>query len=77
MDFTVDSMLITTPRRRPRDGVVPTPMISSCPVALNSPMMAQTFVVPMSSPTIELLGCHRLYPSFILYTTSPPLKSSS
>ena len=23
MDFTVDSMLITTPRRRPRDGVVP------------------------------------------------------
>ena len=34
MDLTVLSMLMTTPRRRPREGVVPTPMISRDPVSL-------------------------------------------
>jgi hypothetical protein len=53
MDFTVLSMLITTPRRSPREGVVPTPRISRLPVSLIAPTMAQTFVVPMSNPTIS------------------------
>ncbi|CAI8032528.1 hypothetical protein GBAR_LOCUS18385 [Geodia barretti] len=52
-DRTVASMLMTTPRRSPRDGVVPTPMISrrpSCPICA---MIAHTLLVPISSPTIR------------------------
>src|SRR5512137_2409693 len=65
MEATVLSMLITTPLRKPRDGLVPIPMISS-PSSETLPTMAQIFVVPISSPTMML---SRL-PVFMV---SPPL----
>src|SRR5262249_60777836 len=51
MDSTVLSILTTPPSLRPRDGWIPTPSTSTTPSLLASPMMAQIFVVPMSSPT--------------------------
>src|SRR2546427_3797177 len=54
MDSTVLSILTTTPFLRPRDGWIPTPSTSTTPLLLMSPMMAQIFVVPMSSPTTIL-----------------------
>jgi len=48
---TVESMLTTTPRRRPRDGAVPTPTMSRPPSGDGRAMTAQIFVVPTSSPT--------------------------
>ncbi len=50
MDETVLSILITTPLRKPRDGVEPIPMISISPSTC-SPTMAQILVVPISRPT--------------------------
>jgi hypothetical protein len=52
IESTVESMSITTPFRRPRDGWVPIPAMS-----IRSPFCsattAQIFVVPMSRPTIS------------------------
>src|SRR5687768_126856 len=54
MDWTVESMLTTTPFLRPREGWEPRPMTSRLPSACISPTSATTFDVPMSSPTIRL-----------------------
>ena len=56
IDCTVESMLTTTPRFRPREGCEPTPTTSMVPSAISSPTMATTFDVPMSSPTIRFLS---------------------
>ncbi len=50
-DSTVLSMSTTTPLRRPRDGLDPTPMMFTVPSSVTSATMAQIFVVPMSNPT--------------------------
>src|SRR6476469_9387756 len=58
IDATVESMLTITPFLRPREGWVPTPMISR-PSGPISPTTHAIFVVPMSSPTMmseDLLG---------------------
>src|SRR6266545_1696933 len=52
MDSTVESMLTTTPLRRPRDGLTPTPMMSRLPTGDHSAITQQIFVVPTSSPAI-------------------------
>jgi hypothetical protein len=49
----VDSMLTTTPLRRPDEGATPTPMISKTPFSLYSPTTARVLAVPMSRPTIR------------------------
>src|SRR5882672_247515 len=54
IDCTVDSMLTTTPFLRPREGCEPMPITSSVLSACNSPTMATTLEVPMSSPTMRL-----------------------
>jgi hypothetical protein len=51
MASTVESMFTTTPRRRPREGALPTPTTSRAPPGLGAPITAQIFVVPTSSPT--------------------------
>src|SRR5579885_2618408 len=51
MDSTVLSMLTTTPLRRPRDGLDPTPTMSTPPSSVTWATTATTLVVPMSSPT--------------------------
>src|SRR5690554_5238612 len=48
----VRSRLTTTPLRRPSEGTVPSPMMSSTPSEATSPITVQIFVVPMSSPTM-------------------------
>ena len=57
IELTVASMLTTTPRRRPFDGAVPMPMMST-PSSVTSPAMHAILVVPMSRPTMisEVLG---------------------
>src|SRR5512138_961773 len=67
MDCTVDSMLTTTPRFKPREGCEPRPTTSMRPSLVISPTIATTFEVPMSSPTIKLR-------SFFLaiYALTPP-----
>ena len=54
MDSTVESILTTTPFRRPREGFVPTPTISRFPSGDHSAMTQQILVVPTSSPAITL-----------------------
>src|SRR5262245_14042482 len=54
IDCTVDSMLTTTPRFRPREGCEPSPMTSTLRSCVSSPTIATTFDVPMSRPTIRL-----------------------
>ena len=51
IDSTVLSMLTTTPFRKPRERLDPTPMILIAPSSVTSATMAQIFVVPMSNPT--------------------------
>src|SRR4051794_38886253 len=51
MEWTVWSMLTTTPFFRPAAGTEPLPMIVMLPSRLTSPMSATTFVVPTSIPT--------------------------
>src|SRR6188472_1389017 len=51
MEWTVWSMLMTTPFLRPEAGTVPWPMIVSLPSRLTSPISAQTLLVPTSMPT--------------------------
>src|SRR6266478_6020836 len=51
IEATVESMLTMTPFLRPREGCVPTPMMSS-PSGPISPTTAAILVVPMSSPTM-------------------------
>src|SRR3972149_3003438 len=53
IDSTVLSILTTTPFRRPLEGWVPMPIIST-PSLVFSPTIAQILVVPISSPTIML-----------------------
>ena len=60
IDSTVESMLTTTPLRRPRDAAAPTPTTSSPPSELTSAMIAQILVVPTSRPTITLGSRPRL-----------------
>src|SRR5580765_1510115 len=63
IDATVESMLTMTPFFRPRDGWVPTPMMSR-PSGPTSPTTAAILVVPMSSPTTmsdDLLGIGSLH----------------
>src|SRR5450432_913310 len=58
IEATVESMLTMTPFLRPRDGWVPTPMMSS-PSGPISPTTQAILVVPMSRPTMmseDLLG---------------------
>ena len=50
---TVESMLTTTPLRRPRDGLVPTPTMSTVPMDDHSAMTQQILVVPTSSPVMS------------------------
>src|SRR6266481_7547818 len=53
MEFTVLSILTTTPLRSPCDGCDPMPIIST-PRSVISPTTAQTFDVPISKPTTML-----------------------
>src|SRR5689334_1391263 len=57
-------MSTTTPLRRPREGLEPTPIMLSVPSSVTSDTMAQILVVPMSNPT-------RICSRFA--TASPPL----
>src|SRR5262245_6440590 len=50
IDSTVESMLTTTPLRRPRHGLMPTPTTSSSPSGDHSAITQQDLVVPTSSP---------------------------
>src|SRR5215475_3262546 len=50
---TVESMLTTTPLRNPREGLVPTPTMSSVPMEDHSAMMQQILVVPTSRPVMS------------------------
>ena len=59
--LTVSSMLTTTPRFRPLEGTEPMPMIST-PSSTSSPTMAQTLVVPRSSPAISSLSAISVAP---------------
>src|SRR5262245_47765777 len=52
IDSTVESMLTTTPLRRPRHGLSPTPTMSSSPAGDHSAMTQHDLVVPTSSPAI-------------------------
>jgi hypothetical protein len=56
MDCTVDSMLTTTPRLRPREGWMPMPITSTSPDGETSPTIAAIFDVPTSSPTTRFLS---------------------
>src|SRR3970040_667211 len=62
----VASRSTTMPLRIPEDGTRPTPEICTSPSSSTSPTTAQTFVVPMSSPTMCSLR------DDILLTSSPP-----
>src|SRR5260370_18132921 len=64
MARAVLSMSMTIPFLRPVDGAIPTPRTSIPPSSASSPTMLQTFVVPMSRPTIISL----------LVTTEPSLQ---
>ena len=55
MEWTVLSMLTTTPLRNPSDGETPTPMIFGSPFPSLSQMMQAILVVPMSSPADDSL----------------------
>jgi hypothetical protein len=48
IESTVESMSTTTPLRRPFDGCVPIPTMST-PAYVTSATMAQIFVVPIES----------------------------
>src|SRR5258708_9697362 len=50
-DWTVRSMSMTTPLRRPSDGAWPKPMTSIPPLRATSPMRTQPFVGPTSLET--------------------------
>src|SRR5919198_602905 len=54
IDSTTSSGLTTTPFLMPRDGTMPTPMISRCSSGETSAISAQTLVVPTSTPTTIL-----------------------
>src|SRR5690606_14178309 len=56
----VRSRLTTTPLRRPSEGTVPSPMMSSTPSEATSPITVQIFVVPMSRPTMIRSSLMRL-----------------
>ncbi len=52
MADVVASRSTTTPFRRPCESAVPIPMISTLRSSVISPMMAATFLVPMSNPVM-------------------------
>ena len=64
IDCTVDSMLTTTPLRRPCDSACPSPMTWKRPSGSTSATATTTFEVPMSSPTIRSLV------SFLMFSSS-------
>src|SRR5215469_12069863 len=62
MDSTVSLILMTTPRRSPRDGHRPVPKIFSFPWRSCSPTRTQTLVVPTSIPIMIRSGtAHTLH----------------
>src|SRR4030095_11908456 len=61
IDSTVDSMLMTTPFLKPREGWEPIPMMS-IPSSVSSPTMAATLVVPISRPTMSSLFFILVFP---------------
>jgi hypothetical protein len=67
--LVVASRSVTTPRRTPVHGTVPTPATCTSPSSSTSPTKAHTFVVPMSSPTrAPFLGtCDLLRPGATSY----------
>src|SRR6266849_839634 len=82
-DWTVRSMSMTTPLRRPSEGACPMPMTSTPPLRPpTSPMSTQTCVVPMSiatstdwsvterPPSLTLL----LLPTYVRVTARPSLE---
>src|SRR5512134_2973213 len=64
IDCTVDSMLTTTPLRRPCDSACPSPMTWKRPSGSTSATATTTLEVPMSSPTIRSLV------SFLMFSSS-------
>src|SRR5580658_3230752 len=52
---TVASILTTTPLRRPVHGAIPNPSVANCPSGSDSPTIAQTLLVPTSSPVSRFL----------------------
>src|SRR5215470_15459443 len=69
MDWTVDSMLTTTPFFRPREGCEPMPSTSIEPSRPTSPTSDTTFEVPMSSPTIRFLSERLSIPATVFFST--------
>src|SRR5262249_50797878 len=69
MDWTVDSMLTTTPFFRPREGWDPIPNTSIEPSRPTSPTSATTFEVPMSSPTMRFLSERLSIPATVFFST--------
>src|ERR1700730_6082216 len=69
MDWTVDSMLTTTPFFSPRDGCDPMPSTSIEPSRPTSPTSATTFEVPMSSPTMRFLSERLSIPATVFFST--------
>ena len=73
MDFTVSSMLTTMPLRSPLDSLSPIPTILTCPSVSTSPTTAQTFVVPMSSPTMSAVSVFSIIDSQLYIPKIPYL----
>src|SRR6266702_4978410 len=69
MDWTVDSMLTTTPFFSPREGCEPMPSTSIEPSNPTSPTSATTFEVPMSSPTMRFLSERFSIPATVFFST--------
>src|SRR5882672_4096642 len=69
IDWTVDSMLTTTPFFNPREGCEPMPSTSMEPSRPTSPTRATTFEVPMSSPTIRFLSERLSIPATVFFST--------
>src|SRR5882724_13631722 len=69
MDWTVDSMLTTTPFFSLREGCEPIPNTSIEPSSPTSPTRATTFEVPMSSPTMRFLSERLSIPATVFFST--------
>src|SRR5206468_6211360 len=66
-DWTVRSISMTTPFRRPSEGACPIPITSTLPLRPpTSPMSTQTFVVPMSIATTTVWSVTERPPSLTL-----------
>src|SRR5262249_2819102 len=76
MDWTVDSMLTTTPFLRPREGCEPMPSTSMEPSTPTSPTSATTLEGPMPRPTMRFLSERLSIPATVFFrpvrrSTSP------